>query len=725
MRSSAGGDNVIDAFKAKVLAVDDEKKLLEAYSLLLSNEGYEVLVAPDGAAAIALLKQHAFDVMLLDWSMPGLGGYQVMEFVKDNTIDTAIVVISGNNTVDGVAQALRLGAYDYIRKPFAPEEVTTTVANVIKHRRLEKENKAFQNRINESDKLHRYIVNSSPDIVYMLDQKGNFTFLNDRVEKLLGYSKQELMGKHYTQIIESEDLHLAKYVFNERRTDDRSARNVELRLRCKEGVGKPRSLNSKSMYIELTAMGVYSRPDQYGNQRFIGTYGTARDITERKEAEEVINFQAYHDLLTRLPNRALFKDRLGLAISHAKRNQQKLAVIFLDLDRFKVINDTLGHAMGDRLLQIASQRLQRCLREEDTLSRFGGDEFTLLLTDISSSADVVVVVEKIHKELQQPFVFGGNEVFVGASIGISLYPDAGATLETLIKNADTAMYHVKGQGKNGYQFYSEEMEADVHSRLTMERDLRKALENSQFEVYFQPQVNANSGEVVGMEALVRWNHPEKGVIFPDEFIPLAEETGLIIDIGNWVLDAACAELSVWHAKGYPNIKLGVNFSPFQVDHAGFVPTVLGVLKKHKLPGDSLEVEITESAIMKDMEIVIKKLRELSYYGIKIAIDDFGTGYSSLSYLQKFPINTLKIDRCFVNEIKQGESNRCIVNAIVYMGKGLGLNLIAEGVETKSQLDYLKELGCSEIQGFIFGKAQQPHLLLSQLQRSPYAKMMVQ
>ena len=724
MKSGAGGGNVIDAFKAKVLAVDDEERLLDAYSLFLNNEGYQVLAASDGVEAISLLKQHGFDVLLLDWSMPELGGQAVMEFIKSNGIDITTIVISGNTSVDGVAQALKLGAYDYIRKPFAPEEVVTTVNNAIKHRRLEKENKSFQNRINESDKLHRYIVNSSPDIVYMLDQKGNFTFLNDRVEKLLGYSKQELMGKHYTFIIEPDDFHLAKFVFNERRTDDRSAKNVEIRLKCKEGIGKVRYLNTSTMYVELTAMGVYSRPDQYGNQRFIGTYGTARDITERKEAEDVINFQAYHDLLTRLPNRALFKDRLGLAISHAKRHNQLLAVIFLDLDRFKVINDTLGHAMGDRLLQIAGQRLQRCLREEDTLSRFGGDEFTLLLTNIDNRADVIVVVEKVLKELKQPFVFGGNEVFVGASIGISVYPDAGATLETLIKNADTAMYHVKGQGKNGYQFYSEEMNTDVHSRLNMERDLRKALDKEQFEVFFQPQVDVSSGEVVGMEALVRWHHPEKGLIYPDEFITLAEETGLIIDLGNWVLDTACAELSKWYELGFDNIKLGANFSPYQVEHVDFVPNVLMTLRKHGLPGECLEIEITESTIMKDLEIVVKKLRELSYYGIKIAIDDFGTGYSSLSYLQKFPINTLKIDRCFVNEIMRGDSNRCIVDAIIYMGKGLGLNLIAEGVETKSQLEYLKDLGCTQVQGFIYGKAKPPKVLLTQLEESRIAKMVV-
>ncbi|MBV1885128.1 MAG: EAL domain-containing protein [Gammaproteobacteria bacterium] len=699
-----GAGNVVNAFKAKILAVDDEVRLLDLHRELLTRAGYEVYTAASGNDALKLVKQISFDVMLLDLRLPDVSGHQVMRFIKSHNIDITVVVISGENSVDAVAKVLRLGAYDYLRKPYMPEELLNTISNALEKCSLEQENKAFQARLQDSDKLHRYIVNSSPDIVYMLDQEGRFTFLNDRIEKLLGYKKAELIGQHYSVVVFPDDLQLARFVFNERRTGPRSSRNVELRLKHKDNQGAC-YFESNALSIELTAMGVYSRSGGDGKQKFIGTYGSARDITERKKAEEMIHFQAYHDLLTGLPNRVLFKDRLGLAITHVKRNNQMLAVMFLDLDRFKVINDTLGHAMGDRLLQAVSQRLQGCLRAEDTLSRFGGDEFTLLLSHINCRDDVVVIAEKILAELNKSFVLDNNELFVGASIGIALFPEAGSGLDTLIKNADAAMYSVKSRSKNGYQFYSKEMDKYCHSRLMMERDLRRALEQNQFRVYFQPQVNVSRDEVVGVEALIRWEHPTKGLIYPNDFIPLAEETGLIVDIGRWVLDAACGEIKKLNASTNRKIRLSVNFSPLQVEQPDFVNMVIDILHRHQLPGESLEMEITENIIMKDMEKVVNKLRDLSRYGIKIAIDDFGTGYSSLSYLQQFPIHTIKIDRSFVNEMNTGSEGRCIVNAIIYMAKGLGLNLIAEGVETKPQLDYLKQLGCTEVQGFIFGKAE--------------------
>ncbi|MFT6908110.1 MAG: diguanylate cyclase (GGDEF)-like protein/PAS domain S-box-containing protein [Oleiphilaceae bacterium] len=687
--------------KACILIVDDELRLLESLDSLLKAQDYQTVCAQGGLEACNQLSNHTFDLILLDLNMADMNGHQVMDFISQNELEVATVVISGESSFSSVSKALRRGAYDYIRKPYDPEELLSTVNSALQKVILEKAHNSMQTRLQKSEELHRYIVNSSPDIVFMLDKGGRFTFLNNKLESILGYKKTDLIGRHYKCIIDPADVERAHYLFEEQSGKRRESWGSEIKLLAKRQ-------NHSARHFEITFFPIerqFSKtPNSIAQSSIIGTYGTARDITERKEAEEFINFQAYHDLLTRLPNRALFKDRLNISLAQAKRNKSNLAVMFLDLDRFKIVNDTLGHAMGDRLLQSVAQRLESCVRNCDTLSRFGGDEFTLLLPTLSSVEDARTIAKKIISTLKDPFILGDHEVFVGVSIGISVYPNGGSTVEQLIQNADVAMYHVKGRGKDGYQYYNEAMAIHTSNRLSLERDLRNALDNNEFRVYYQPQISTQTGKMVGVEALVRWQHPERGLIFPGEFIPLAEETRLMSDINDWVLKTACHETKGWIDRGYSNIRLSVNFSPLQVEHPRFVQRLLSSLKEANFPPKNFEIELTENVLMNDLENMTQKLRQLSEYGLTIAIDDFGTGYSSLNYLRKLHIHTLKVDQSFIQDIRDTHDEACIVNAIISMAHGLKLNIVAEGVETETQLNYLKSLGCHEIQGFYYGRA---------------------
>ena len=691
----------ISDFPEKILIVDDEKLHLHSLNELLSQNGYEIESANSGEIAIDLLKSNKYGILLLDLNMGEIGGNEIMDYITRNNINTTIIVVSGESSFEAAENALRHGAYDFIRKPYAIDNLINTVKNAMKKRQLEIENLRMQAKLQESEKLHRYIVNKSPDIVYMLDSKGRFTFMNKRIETLLGYSKQDIIGKHYTELVHEDDHQKAKYTFNERRTGKRASVNIELRLKCKNN-DTTRCFETSLLPIEVNAVGVYhSGKDTPG--KFIGTYGIARDITERVEAEEIIRFQAYHDMLTRLPNRTLLKDRLNQAITHAKRNKKKLAVMFLDLDRFKVVNDTLGHMVGDQLLQAVSIRLKKCLREGDTLARIGGDEFTLLLPEIHNKKDSELIAQKIIKKLKKPFNIDGHEFYISTSIGIAQYPEDGINMDTLIKHADIAMYHVKGNGKDGFQFYADNMNEMYDNHMSLENDMRRALDNNQFRIHYQPQVNIETDEIFAMEALIRWEHPQRGIISPCEFISLAEETGLILPIGEWVLNNACAELKRWREAGLTTVRIAINLSSSQLAQHDIVDTILSVLMVNSIPGDMLEIEITENVLMKDIENVVSKLKKLSSFGIKIAIDDFGTGYSSLSYLKKLPIDTLKIDRSFVRDMQNSEEDSSIIQAIIAMAKGLNLNIISEGVETEAQLQQLKEWRCKNMQGFLFSK----------------------
>ncbi len=702
----------------KILIVDDDHVVLKSLQDLLTIRGYNPNTAIGGQEAICQLDQNNYDLVLLDLHMPYVNGHDVMAHIRANQINTSVIIVSGETSFEAAKDACTQGAYDFLRKPYATDELMITINNALQEKRLQKQNIFMQKQLAESERLHRYIVNTSPDIIYILNQEGYFTFINERIESLLGFSKEEIVGKHYSFLVHHDDMEQARYVFNERRIGTRAAKNIELRLKCKDD-GNSRHFKNRTLPIELSATGMYAGKGK-SNKSYTGTYGVARDVTERKIAEETINFQAYHDLLTKLPNRALLRDRLNLAINQAKRENESLAVMFLDLDRFKNINDSLGHIIGDELLQQVSNRLKDCIRAGDTLARFGGDEFTLMLPKLNDGRnDASKLADKISSTLKRPFNVDGHELYVSTSIGIALYPQDGTNIDSLIKHADVAMYHVKGQGKNGYQFYSNEMNEPYIEKLSLDTGIHKALENNEFHLVYQPQINLRTGEIVGVETLLRWEHPEHGIISPAEFIPFAEESGLIVDIGHWVIETACAELSRWRLAGLPEIRVAINISARQLMEHDIVKDIIDIIKSYDIPGHCLELEITENAIMNDMDSIVRKLKELSSHDINIAIDDFGTGYSSLSYLHKLPIQTLKIDRIFLKENRINKGDNTIINTIVAMAKGLNLNVIAEGVESQAQLDYLREIECSEAQGFLFGKPLPPNVISQLLVQEPF------
>jgi diguanylate cyclase (GGDEF)-like protein len=425
------------------------------------------------------------------------------------------------------------------------------------------------------------------------------------------------------------------------------------------------------------------------------------DITERKASEEHVHHLAHHDALTNLPNRMLLMERLSHALAHAHRHGQMVAVMFLDLDRFKNINDTLGHTVGDQLLKSVAERLSECVREDDTVARLGGDEFVIILEKVSGIRDVAGIAQKLINALEQPVMLERQELFVTTSIGISVYPDDGDSADILIKHADTAMYRAKAQGRNNSQFYIADMNERALERLTMENSLRHALERSEFLLYYQPQVDIRTRSITGMEALLRWQHPDFGLVLPSRFISIAEETGLIVPIGEWVLRTACFQNKAWQDAGLPRLHVAVNLSARQFKQPNLVDVVSQTLADSGLESRYLELEITESIAMEHAEETLARLNELKAMGVSISMDDFGTGHSSLSYLKRFPIDTLKIDQSFVQDVLLDSQDAAIAAAITAMARSLKMKVVTEGVETKEQIGFLREHDRDEVQGYYF------------------------
>ncbi|MDX2495478.1 MAG: EAL domain-containing protein [Desulfuromusa sp.] len=699
-----------------ILIVDDQLSLLLSLQALLQINGYRVELARSGGEAITKLQDTDYQLLLLDLQMPGIDGLEVLEFVRQAKLDLETIVVSGETSFTSIKDAMRLGAYDFIRKPYNPEELLTTVSRGIEHYRETRRVLQTKHSLGESEQLHRFIVNNSPDFIYMLDTQGIFTYVNAAVEELLGYKRHELLGRHFSSIIHPHNASEIHNFFSEHRAGDRATHSIEIRLLANQSSEQVTPSDSPELIVELNAMGIYEEKEA-GNKIFVGTLGSARDISERKISEEHISHQAYHDLLTQLPNRILFDDRINQILAHASRNQQKFAMLFMDLDRFKLINDTLGHVMGDLVLQQVSERILGCLRAEDTLSRFGGDEFCLLLPDISSTESVAAVAEKILKAVRQPFSINNHELYLSISLGIAIYPDAGKTGDALLQSSDIAMYQVKANGKDGYCFYSDTMRSHSSS-LSVERDMSTALEKKQFQVFFQPKVDPSTHMIVGMEALLRWQHPERGLLYPGDFIATAETSKLMVPIGAWVLRSVCEEVVRWKQQGLPQIKISLNISLVQLRQDNFAEYFIKILQEFELRADLFEIEITEQGLNKGERDVAGQLRALRDYGVSVTIDNFGRGYSSLSYLQNFPVNTLKIDRSFVREIEEGQNQTCMADGIAMMAKGMNLNVVGAGVENLHQLDYLRNLGCHEVQGYLYSEAISAQETLNLLKNRP-------
>ena len=518
--------------------------------------------------------------------------------------------------------------------------------------------------------------------VTITDRNGKIIYINPADAEMHGYRVEELMGKD-ARIFAPPHIWKAK-----------SPQSMLMRFR-RETMNTRK--DGSTFPVQLMSDVV---TDAEGEVFAVIT--TCEDISERKKNEETIKQLAFYDPLTSLPNRSLFNDRLDQELAKARRHKELLAVMFLDLDRFKVVNDSLGHAMGDLLLQEVAQRLKGIIREGDTVSRFGGDEFVMLFPDITRAEDISLIAEKILRNLSDVYALNGTDVHITASIGISVFPDNGDEQEVLVKNADTTLYYAKEQGRNNFQFYSATINENALERLILQSHLRKA-NNNEFIVHYQPQVDLRSGRISGAEALVRWQHPEYGLLSPVKFIPLAEETGLISSIGKHVCFTACAQNKTWQEAGFSPIRMAINISMYQFIQKGFIKMLKGVLDEVGLAPEYVELEVTESIMMQNLEHTTSTLNEVKALGIHCAVDDFGTGYSSLSYLKQLPIGKLKLDKSFVQSLTKDPNDDAISKAVISMAHSMNLRVVAEGVETADQLEFLRAHHCDEAQGFLFGK----------------------
>jgi diguanylate cyclase (GGDEF)-like protein/PAS domain S-box-containing protein len=690
-----------------LLIVDDEPLMRSGLRTVLQGSVPNILECGTGVEALTLIKNRDIALVLLDINLPDISGLEILEWIADNHKSTSVILISGDDSIDSAIKALHHGAVNFVRKPHDIDDIRLKVHNALQHLHLKRTNVMMTARLEQSERLHRFLVESSPDIIYTLDDHGCFTFINSRIETLLGFSRDELIGCPYFTIVHDDDLGRAIYAFNERRSDHRATTNVEIRLKCKQN-GDFRFFEDRHVVTMLSAIGIYEQTatDSAADaqkKRYLGTYGVARDITERKRAEETITFQALHDHLTLLPNRQLFRDRLDLAIIHARRNNDVMAVMFIDLDRFKLVNDTYGHAEGDELLKNVASRLAKCMRAGDTLARQGGDEFTVLLPDLHNAENAAIIANKIKEDFERPYLVMGNDFRATASIGIAVFPRDGESADMLLRNADIAMYKAKINGKNGFKFFSPEINSSYQDRIMLENELRQAVSREEFELHFQPQVNIRSRRIVGMEALIRWRHPVHGLLNPGGFIELAEETGLMASITDWVLAEAFCQQAQWRAAGFLELRQAINISPLEFERHDFVERLFSHLSRHGIPGEFVELEITENLLLSDTPGVVDKMRLLRDRGVRISIDDFGTRYSSLNYLRSFPVSAIKIDQSFVSDMAQKQSTLPIINAIVGIARGFGLHLVAEGIETRAQMEALGNLGCDEMQGYLFSR----------------------
>lgn len=549
--------------------------------------------------------------------------------------------------------------------------------------------KKMEEEIRESEAKYRLITENSSDFISTIDAEGNFLYVSPSHQIILGIDLIDAGSNNLLHWVHKEDremvLHHIKRIFATRKMSS------QLEFRVQMG-------NGSYIYVETKINSILNDGGDIRKLLLV-----MRDITERKKSEETIYHLAYHDALTKLPNRRMFMDYLYKEVDQANRLSSQLAIMFLDLDKFKHINDSMGHEVGDFVLIEAAKRIRKCIRSNDLVARLGGDEFTILLTNVSSSKEVELIAERIRDSLQEPIELGGQQLHsINCSVGIALFPSDGRDADKLLKRADIALCHVKEKGRNGYSLFHSDMEERSLERILLENELRKAVQLEQFHIDYQPKLDFSTGQLIGMEALIRWNHPELGRISPGKFIPVAEETGLILPLGEWVLRRGCEQNKAWQNEGYPPLKISVNISVHQLYQYELLDKIKEILEDTGLEAQWLELEVTES-VFADLDNASAILQEIRDLGIHISIDDFGTGYSSFSYVKHLPVDTLKIDASFIRDIHYNQESQAIVKAILTIAKNLNLNVIAEGVESSEQLVVLSEGGCSQGQGFLFSK----------------------
>jgi diguanylate cyclase (GGDEF)-like protein/PAS domain S-box-containing protein len=682
---------------ATVLVADDDESVRTLVRAALEQIGFDVCEAGNGAEALEQFVQRRPDIVVLDVMMPVMNGYVACTKFRGlvGGSRVPILMMTGMDDAEAIAGAYEHGATDFITKPLNLTILSHRVRYMLRGSRTLDALLRSEARLGLAQRIAK-IGNWE-----WQPQTGHFS-ASSELCRLMGIRPQDFGGTldAFLQAVDPEDRKRVEQALRGILTD-RTPCDIDHRLMLPNG---------SEFIVNLQAEAFFD--DQL---KALAIVGTAQDISERKRSEREIHRLAYYDSLTGLPNRVLFKDRVARAIAHAQRYRYHLGLLFLDLDRFKMINDTLGHNVGDLLLKHVADRLSDSVRHSDSvgrtkdgeqtheLARLGGDEFTVLLTNLSDVQDAAKVARRILEALARPFLVGGHEIFVTVSVGIAIFPSDGESVDVLLKNSDTAMYHAKEQGRNNFQYYSNAMNAAANERLVLEGEVRHATEREEFVVYYQPQVDLRSGRIIGAEALLRWQHPQRGLLAPGEFLQAASDTGMIRTIDEWVLRTACRQSRVWQQRGLAVPSVSINVSNSLFHGATLLKAVEEAFAETGLAPDRLELELTESIAMRNVDTSITVLQKLKAMGVQLAIDDFGTGYSSLSYLQRLPVNRVKIDQSFIRELLSHIRPVPIVRAIIAMAHSLQLDVLAEGVEEETQRSLLVAEGCDQAQGYLFGR----------------------
>jgi diguanylate cyclase (GGDEF)-like protein/PAS domain S-box-containing protein len=645
-------------------------------------------------AAEKYLARHRIDIVLLDLGLPDAQGLEAVRRARAAAPGVALVILTGLDDESLAAQSIQEGAQDYLVKESygSSRELLRTLRRAV-------ERKAMEEALFAEKERAQVTLDSIGDAVICTDISGNVTFLNIVAERLTGWPRRRAAGRPLTEVFQVCGMDAATYETTSKPT---SARVVQPQT---EHLPSTRILvrgDSSVIPIEDCVAPIHDREG-----RASGTVIVFRDVSAARAMAQQISHSAAHDFLTGLPNRMLLNDRIGHAIALASRHGSKVAVLFLDLDGFKYINDSLGHPVGDKVLQSIAKRLLGCVRGSDTVSRQGGDEFVVLQSELQNVEDAAILARRILEVVAEAHSIDHHDLHVTTSIGISVFPDDGPDAETLIKNADTAMYQAKENGRQSYQFFKPAMNVRAVERQSVEESLRRALQRREFKLQYQPKIDLGTGAITGAEALLRWIHPTRGLMSPGRFIPVAEDCGLILPIGAWVLREACTQARNWLDKGLHFSTMAVNVSAMEFGDDNFLVGLFKILGETGLDPKYLELELTESVLMKRAESTASILHILRERGVKIAIDDFGTGYSSLSYLRKFPVDALKIDQSFVRQISTAGDDTTIVTAVIGMAHSLKLRVVAEGVETLEELEFLRAQKCDEAQGFYFSRPIPP------------------